>query len=174
MSDYFEAVEPVDEETPKSKTAIKKEMNELQELGKRLLALKADQLSKVPMSVYLQKAIADSARITQHEAHRRHLQYIGKLMRDEDAEAIRQAVDLFDASSKAFAQHLHVLEKWRDRLIAGDNDTIAEYIEKHSVSDIQHFRQLVRNARKDVQNAKNTGASRKLFRFLKEIQDQEP
>ncbi|MCP5162977.1 MAG: DUF615 domain-containing protein [Hahellaceae bacterium] len=173
MSDYFEPVEDFDEEEPKSKSAIKREMHELQDLGKRLLQLRKDQLSKIPMSVYLQKAVEESTRITQHEAQRRHLQYIGKLMRDEDADAIRHAVDLFDASSKVFAQQLHVLEKWRDRLVSGDNDVIAEYIEKHPVSDIQHFRQLVRNAKKDAANEKNTGASRKLFKFLKEIQEQQ-
>ncbi|UZE95212.1 ribosome biogenesis factor YjgA [Alkalimarinus alittae] len=167
----FELPEEFDEENIISKTSIKREMHELQALGKRLTELKRNQLEKVPVSETLKKAIEESARITQREATRRHMQYIGKLMRGEDAEAIQNAVDLFDASSKAFAQALHSLERWRDRLIEGSNDCLTEYFEEHPNADIQHLRQLVRNAKKDVKNEKNTGAAKKLFKYLRMIDD---
>lgn len=169
----FDLPDDYDEESFKSKTAVKKEMHELQALGKRLTELKRSQLEKVPLSEDLRKAIEESSRITQREATRRHLQYIGKLMRAEDTDAIQEAVDLFDASSVAFAQALHALERWRDRLIQGGNEVLSEYIEANPGAEIQHLRQLVRNAKKDVQNEKNTGASRKLFRYLKTIDDKD-
>ena len=165
----FDLPEDSDEESVISKTSIKKEMHELQALGKRLTELKRNQLEKVPMGEVLRKAIEDSQRITQREATRRHMQYIGKLMRDENPEEIQNAVDLFDAGSIAFAQALHALERWRDRLTAGGNEVLSEYIEANSHADIQHLRQLVRNAKKDISNEKNTGASRKLFKYLRSI-----
>ncbi|WP_250657297.1 ribosome biogenesis factor YjgA [Alkalimarinus coralli] len=167
----FDLPEEFDEENIVSKTSIKRDMHKLQALGKRLTELKPNQLEKVPMSETLRKAIDESQRITQREATRRHMQYIGKLMRAEDAEAIQNAVDLFDASSKAFAQALHSLERWRDRLIEGGNETLSEYIHDNPNADIQHLRQLVRNAKKDLKNEKNTGASKKLFRYLRTIDD---
>ncbi|MFD2229663.1 ribosome biogenesis factor YjgA [Alkalimarinus sediminis] len=167
----FDLPEEFDEENIISKTSIKRDMHELQALGKRLTELKQNQLDKVPMSEQLRKAVEESRRITKREATRRHMQYIGKLMRDEDEEAIKNAVDLFDAGSKAFAQALHALERWRDRLIEGGNDILSEYVDENPSADIQHLRQLVRNAKKDVKNEKNTGASKKLFRYLRAIDD---
>lgn len=167
----FDLPEEFDEESVISKTSIKKEMHELQALGKRLTELKRSQLDKVPMSETLRKAIEDSSRITQREATRRHLQYIGKLMRAEDEEEVRRAVDLFDASSIVFAQALHAMERWRDKLTLEGNDALSTYIDENPKADVQHLRQLVRNAKKDAKNEKNTGASRKLFKYLKRVND---
>jgi ribosome-associated protein len=167
----FDLPEEFDEESVISKTSIKKEMHELQALGKRLTELKRSQLDKVPMSETLRKAIEDSSRITQREATRRHLQYIGKLMRAEDEDEVRRAVDLFDASSIVFAQALHAMERWRDKLTQEGNEALSAYIDENPKADVQHLRQLVRNAKKDAQNEKNTGASRKLFKYLKRVND---
>ncbi len=167
----FDTPEEFDEESIISKTSIKKEMHELQALGKRLTELKRSQLDKVPMSDLLRKAVEDSSRINQREANRRHMQYIGKLMRAEDEDEVRHAVDLFDAGSIPFAQALHALERWRDKLTQEGNETLSAYIEENPHADVQHLRQLVRNAKKDIQNEKNTGASRKLFKYLKSVND---
>jgi len=167
----FDTPEELDEESIISKTSIKQDMHELQALGKRLTELKRSQLDKVPMSDVLRKALEESRRITKREATRRHMQYIGKLMRSENEEEIRHAVGLFDASSKVFAQALHALERWRDKLTQEGNEALSAYIEETPKADIQHLRQLVRNAKKDIQNEKNTGASRKLFKYLRSVND---
>ena len=70
-----------DDDIPKSKTQIKREMEALQDLGKKLLGLSKNQLKKVEMSDTLREAFVEAGRIKQHEAMRRHLQYIGKIMR---------------------------------------------------------------------------------------------
>jgi len=123
----------------------------------------------VQMGEDLANAIKESYNITQREAKRRHLQYIGKLMRSEDSEAIQYALDEFDSSSKRFNQELHLLEVWRERLIKEDNQTLSEFVESHSLADIQHLRQLIRNARKDIKINKNTGAAKKLFQYIRKI-----
>lgn len=157
-----------EEEYVISKSQIKREMTALQELGKKLIGLKDNQLAKMPISDELHRAIKESKNITQREATRRHLQFIGKLMRDQDADAIQYALDEFDSSSQRFTQAIHELEVWRKRLIEKSNAVVTEYVEKYPKTNVQHLRQLVRNAVKDHKNEKNTGAAKKLFQYLKD------
>lgn len=157
-----------DEEDVISKSQIKREMTALQELGKKLIDLKENQLVKMPISEELLRVIRESKNITQREAVRRHLQFIGKLMRDQDSEAIQYALDEFDPSSQRFAQATHELEVWRTRLIEGASSVVTEYIEKYPKTNVQLLRQLARNAAKDLKNKKITSSSKKLFQFLKD------
>jgi|TARA_R110001599_G_scaffold1266_4_gene6208 ribosome-associated protein len=157
-----------EEENVISKSQIKREMTALQELGKKLIDLKDNQIAKMPVSDELLRAIKESKNITQREATRRHLQFIGKLMRDQDADAIQYALDEFDSSSQRFTQATHELEVWRKRLIEKSNAVVTEYVEKYPKTNVQYLRQLVRNAVKDHKNDKNTGAAKKLFQYLKD------
>ncbi len=151
-----------------SKSQIKREMAALQDLGKKLIDLKESQLAKMPISDELLRAVKESRNITQREAIRRHLQFIGKLMRDQDSEAIQYALDEFDSSSQRFTQTIHELEVWRTRLIEESGEVVTEYIAKYPKTDVQHIRQLIRNAIKDQKNNKNTGAGKKLFQYLRD------
>lgn len=156
-----------------SKSQIKREMEALQQLGKKLIDLKPAQLKKMPVGEDLARAIKESYNITQREARRRHLQFIGKLMRSEDSEAIQYALDEFDSGSQRFAQELHQLEVWRERFIAEGNNALSEFIELYHSTDVQHLRQLIRNAQKDADNKKNTGAAKKLFQYIREVKKSE-
>jgi len=173
MSDFDHKYHPEDdEEDIKSRTQIKREMEALQDLGKKLTELKKEQLKEVPMGEDLRAAI-DLYRnnITQREARRRQMQYIGKLMRAEDEDAMQAVLDKYDSSSKAFAQSIHELEAWRTRLIDEGNQAMTDFIEKHPSVDVQQLRNLVRNAKKDVENNKNKGSAKKLFQFLREFKN---
>ena len=152
----------------KSKSQIKREMTALQELGIKLIGLKETQLKKMPINDELFRAIKESKNITQREATRRHLQFIGKLMRDHDSEAIQYALDEFDSSSMRFAQTIHELEVWRTRLIEDIGNSLTDYIETYPKTNVQLLRQLIRSAAKDLKNDKNTGASKKLFQHLRD------
>jgi ribosome-associated protein len=74
---------------PPSKTRLKREMHELQRLGERLVALAPAQLQRIELPERLREQIEMARRITAREALRRQLQYVGRLMRDADADAIR-------------------------------------------------------------------------------------
>ncbi|SDW42222.1 ribosome biogenesis factor YjgA [Marinobacter mobilis] len=157
----------------KSKSQLKREMQELQELGKKMLELSTEQLKTLPITDTLQRAISESHRIRQHEARRRHLQYIGKVIRqEEDIDTIRRAIEAFHAGSEEHTRRLHLAERWRDRLINEGDSALGEFIEYCPVADVQHLRNLARNARRDVQKEKNTGQSKKLFRYLRECIDE--
>lgn len=177
MSDRYKARgsgQPEDEEDlVKSKSQLKREMHSLQDLGKRMLDLRDEQLSGLSMSETLRNAIVESRRIRQHEARRRHLQYVGKVLRNEqDPEALRRAVEAFDAGSEEHTRRHHLAERWRDHLIAEGNTAVAGFVEQCPATDVQHLRNLVRNAQKDAKVEKNTGHGKKLFRYLRECIDE--
>ena len=162
-----------EEEFGKSKSQLKREMHALQDLGKRMLELSNDQLDTLPISDTLRRAIEESHRIRQNEARRRHLQFIGKIIRKEDdPEALQRAIDAFDSGSEEHTRRHHLAERWRDRMIAEGDGVIGEFFSYCPDADLQHLRNLVRNARKDVEKQNNTGQARKLFRYLRECIDE--
>ena len=108
----------------KSKTQVKRELHALQDLGERLTTLKPDVLDRLPLTDALRKALADAPKHTAHIARKRHVQYIGKLMRDQDIDAILALADQLDASTRQYNERFHALERWRDRLIGGNDETL--------------------------------------------------
>ncbi len=159
-----------DPDTPKSKSQRKREVNALQDLGTALEALPKDKLAKVPLPENLADALREAKRTTAHEGKRRQMQYIGKLMRsltDEEVDAIRRVLATFVGASKAETARLHAIERWRDRLIAGD-DAVTEFIAAHPDTDVQALRTLVRNARKEAQLGKPPKSSREVFQMVKQ------
>lgn len=161
---------PEDQEAERpSKSQIKREMERLQALGTRLLELKPDQLAKVHLSDDMLAAIAEMGRIKSREARRRHLQYMGKLMRNEDEESISTALERLDAGSAEQKRLLHELERWRDRLIEEGDAALGECLTVYPAADRQQLRQFIRNARREQELEKPPATSRKLFRYLRDI-----
>ncbi|NRP35451.1 MULTISPECIES: ribosome biogenesis factor YjgA [unclassified Marinobacterium] len=155
-----------------SRSQVKREAEELQKLGGRITELRLDQQAKVPMSERLAEACAEMTRITSNGAKKRQLQYIGKLMRTEDADAIRVAIDQFDSASAAHNQKFHALEQLRERLIAGDKSALSEVMEKFENCDMQHLRALIRNAQKERKENKPPANFRKVFQYLRDLDDE--
>lgn len=90
-----------------------------QDLGKQMLDLNDEQLASLDISDTLKAAIVESRRINQREARRRHLQYIGKIIRQEDdPEALARAIGAFNAGSEEHTRRHHLAERWRDRMIS--------------------------------------------------------
>ena len=135
-----------------SRTDLKRESDELQDLGKDLLGLRSDLFDAVGLPEKLVDAIAEAKRITNFEGKRRQMQYVGKLMRKLDpaqVAAARQALDEQHKGSATEKLQLHLAEQWRDRLIADDN-TLAPWMADHPDTDTQQLRALIRQARKDA------------------------
>ncbi|GLQ31306.1 ribosome biogenesis factor YjgA [Litoribrevibacter albus] len=149
-----------------SKSQLKREASFLQDLGKELVDQKQSLLDEMNLTPDLMEAIQEHKRLKQREAKRRHMQYIGKLMRDVDADAIQEALEKTKAGSDQQIRHLHQVERWRDRLIESD-DAITQFFDEYE-ADVQQLRQLVRNARKDQKEQKNRGHAKKLFQWLKD------
>ena len=144
---------PPDNE-PISKSARKREMTALQKLGESLLDLPGERLAQLPLSKRLREAFELAKKLKQHEARRRQLQYIGKLMRAENHQEISAVLARFEDDNRLFRQRFQRLEKIRDDLIADDN-TIEELLGLHPELDRQHLRQLIRQARKALASGDN-------------------
>ena len=144
-------------------------MHELQVLGASLVELPEGQLHAMRLEAGLLRAVLEAKRIKSHEAKRRQIQYIGRLMRDVDAEPIRaRMAELEGSSAQATARHRR-LEAWRERLI-GDDEALTAFAAEHPGADLQTLRALIRNARKEAKENKPPRAFRELFRVLKDIE----
>ena len=138
-----------------SRTDLKRESDELQDLGKDLLTLRADLFNGLGLPDKLADALAEARRITNFEGKRRQMQYVGKLMRKLEPElvdAARAALEVQRTGSAADKLALHLAEQWRDRLIA-DDGALDDWMAEHPGTDTQQLRALIRQARKDAQPA---------------------
>ena len=156
-----------DEEKP-SKTQRKREMHDLQALGARLVELNSEQLAEVGLPDDLREAVEFAQRTTKHEARRRQMQYIGKLMRSVDPAPIREKLKIWDGISADHTARQHRVERWRDRLIE-DESVVDELIRAHPGIDARHLRALARKARAERTEGAPPRAYRELFRALREI-----
>jgi ribosome-associated protein len=154
-----------------SKSQLKREMTALQDLGAELVALSKERLAKIDMPERLRDALLDAQRFTKHEARRRQMQYIGKIMRDTDAAPLRAAMDEIKGNSEAATIRQHRLERLRTRLM-DDEAVFSEVASDYPAADIQHLRQLRRNALREAQLGKPPRSYRELFRELRELEGQ--
>lgn len=154
-----------------SKSAKKREMTALQSLGEALCALSTRELGNIPVDDEdLLAAIQESSRIKHHSARRRHRQYIGKLMRRVDPEPLQQALDALYQSRQDETRRFQELEELRDTLIREGDTALGDLLKQHPRADRQQLRQLLREAQREAQDDKPPAASRRLFRYLRELQ----
>ena len=157
-------------EEPPSKTRRKKDMHALQDLGEKLTTLPPSLLEKCNLPPELQHAISEYKRIPgKRGAKKRQLQFIGKVMRDIDAEPILQVLDEQSQQAELDKRRFHRLEEMRDKLLAGDQTMLDELIRENPGMEIQYVRQLIRQAQKEASDSKPPAAARKLFVYLREL-----
>jgi len=153
-----------------SRTKKKQHVEELQKLGAALVRLPPVQLASLALPDALLQAVLDAQRFTSHEARRRQMQYIGKVMRKVDPEPVRAALAAVTGKSAAARAQQRRLESWRERLI-GDDGALTAFAGEHAGADLQALRTLIRNARKEIAESKPPRAQRELFRVLRGFSD---
>jgi ribosome-associated protein len=82
-----------------SKSQLKRDSHALQEMGKQLVEMPEGKLQKFTLPESLKEAIYEARRLKSREAKRRHLQYIGKLMRISDIDDIQITLEKMDHQS---------------------------------------------------------------------------
>ena len=155
-----------------SKTQRKREMHERQALGQKLVELSAAQLARLDLPAGLRAAIDETQRISGHEARRRQLQYVGKLMRGADFSAIQSAYDGLLGSSREAVALMHQCERLRDRML-DDDAALAEFVDQNAGVDSQWLRAKVRAARQERAAARAPRHARELYKWL-HVQLQNP
>ena len=154
-----------------SKTRQKKAMHELRDLGADLVGLSAGQLRRIDLPEDILAAVRECQKITAHGAHRRQLQYLGKLMRGADEAPIRAGLALLRGESAAETARLHRLERMRTRLLE-DEAALSAIAAAWPGADLQQLRQLRRNALKEQAAGKPPKNYRAIFQALQELDQQ--
>lgn len=157
-----------EDSTRPSKTKQKEAMHALRDLGAELVELSVGQLKRMDLPESLLAAVRDCQKITSHGARRRQMQYIGKLMRGVNEEPIRAGLALVRGESAAETARLHRIERMRNRLLE-DESVLSEIASTWPQVDLQHLRQLRRNALKEHEAGKPPKSFRAIFQVLKEL-----
>ena len=63
------------------------------------------------------------------------------------------------------------MENWRDRMIAEGDKAVNDFIGEYHQADRQKLRQVVKNASKEKEQEKTPAHARKLFKYIREIID---
>ncbi|MFT5781265.1 MAG: ribosome-associated protein [Pseudomonas sp.] len=155
----------------KSKTQVKRDLHALVDLGERLTTLKPDLIARLPLTDALRRALADAPKHTANIARKRHIHFIGKLMRDQDVESILALIDQLDASTRQYNERFHNLERWRDRLITGTDALLDSFVTDYPEADRQHLRQLIRQAQHEATQNKPPATTRKIFKYIRELDE---
>ena len=151
-----------------SKSEIKRDAEDLKQLGEKLVNLTKANLTKVPLDDSLKDAIELAQRL-QKEARRRQLQYIGKLLRSIDAEPIREALEKIENKHNQQQAMLHKLEILRDELVAKGDVALTDLLNEHPSADRQQLRNLIRAAQKEKEQNKPSKAYREIYQILRAL-----
>ncbi len=148
-----------------SKTQRKRQMAELQDVGAALVRLTPEQLARIDLPQTLREAVLACRGFTRHEAIRRQVQYIGRIMRELDAGPIVEQLAALHAPSRKQTALFHLAEKWRDELLA-DPAALARFEREFPHADAHRLRALVEAARDERTAKRAPKHHRELFHAL--------
>ena len=174
------------EEKQISKSAKKRESQKLQKLGEELAKLSNAQRNGLDLSQELREAFLLYDKISDREGKRRQMQFIGRLLREEEEENIQKIYLGLTGAQNAHYENVanfQIAEKFRTRLLeAGENElkTILNELyargmsAKNSDENLPSFEELeeiVKKARKNGAGEAHDGKnySRQLFKKIIEI-----
>jgi ribosome-associated protein len=152
-----------------SKSAKKREMLALQSLGQELADLSDKQFKKI---VFSEDALREALEFyrtipdKKHEARRRQMQFIGKVMRGIEPDSLQTQLEAIKSTDNEEKRKYHHAEQWRDRLLE-DPKKATDFLNEFS-SDAQRLNQLIRAAKKARELGKDKGEARSLYRALYE------
>jgi ribosome-associated protein len=161
--------EPDESSESPSKSELKRQSRELQDLGEELVRLPAPELAAIEMPDELREAVETARRITAHGARVRQRLYIGKLLRHADVEPIRQALEHRAERDRLRVRQEHAVEEWRTRLLADEPAAWTELGTRIAATELAELRSLARPARAENHGGRPPAAARKLFRRLREL-----
>ncbi len=168
MPDSATDIDDLDEEL-KSKSEVKREMIKLQAFGQKLIDLSKHQRSKIPFTEDIKDALILADKIkNKHEALRRHVRHLAKILAETDLEPINQALDVMANKHQQETAKFIKLEKMRDDVIEQGSPVIEALLSEHETMDRQKLRQLSRQAAKEKKIEKPGKYYKELFEYLKE------
>lgn len=152
-----------------SKSQRKRDAHAVKDLGETLVELDASQLSKFDLPEFIVGVINETRRIKKHGARKRQLMYLAKQLRQIDTEPLQQQLAQLQRPHQEDVALLHQIERWRDRLLQEDQETLTDFIKQHPQADVQQLRQLIRNSQKEAQQQAAPKSARQLFKYIREL-----
>jgi ribosome-associated protein len=171
VTEHEQELEAVEEgEEYLSRSEKKRRSTAIQKIGEELASFPISAIRSFNLPPELLQEYEELHTITKHEAKRRKMQYIGKVLRDVDIEPIKARIEEVQEGKAAQSADFHHLERLRERLLQGDKEALTFVMETYQHVDIQKLRQLVRNAKKEIEKQKPPKSSKLLFRYLRELE----
>ena len=152
-----------------NKTQIKKDMAVLFALSEEMSELSATQLKCLELPENIHKAVVEVSGMPHKGARKRLLKFVTGQLHKIDVEPILEKLARMKNKSAHAVREHHIVERWRDKLISGGNDALAELFNEQPHADRQQLRQLLRNAQKEAEANKPPKSSRLLYRYLKDL-----
>ena len=135
----------------------------MQALGEQLIELDDELLDSLPLDERLRQAIAEARSMKSREALRRHKQYIGKLMRAADLDAIEALLSRLRADERRRQRLFANAEQWRDRLLHDGERALAEFTAVTGRADAR-LAELLGDVARATSDRAETTAKRAIFR----------
>lgn len=155
-----------------SRSQLKRDMHDLQQLGADLAALGDRVVKEAELPKDVEDALLLIKKLKKHEARRRHMQYVGKLMRTFDTTHAKEIVEAAKLGHTVKTAEFHRIEKVREELVNGNDELMQKLFEAHP-EEGQRLRQLVLGARREKAKGKPPKDSRALFKLLRSLPEPE-
>jgi Uncharacterized protein conserved in bacteria len=159
----------------KSRSQKKRESTAVQKIGATLTSLPKAEIEALGLPDDLVAALLDWKKFPGHEAKRRQMQYIGRIMRDMNLDAIEEILEAHLSPKRAEAQQLHQIETLRDTLVnAEDNErerVLATITAQYPSAPLARLRHLAITAGAERAGKKPPKAYRELFRLLRDMHE---
>ncbi|MGE0115334.1 MAG: ribosome biogenesis factor YjgA [Steroidobacteraceae bacterium] len=171
MKKFYDTHRPEDDDidTGPSKSALKRQSTELQQLGESLIELTPEELDALQLPEKLRDAVDIARRITAHGGLYRQKQFIGKLMRKIDIEPIRAALEAKRQQHRVDVLRFRRAEQWRDRLLGEDAGSLTALLAEHPDADRNQLERLIARAHHEQQRKQAPVAARELFTVLRDL-----
>lgn len=155
-----------------SRTDIKLAAEHVTDIGVQLGELSESALKKFGLPEELLAALLLLKKMDVGPAIKRQKLFIGKWLRQHEDElaAIKARLDELEARAKQQNLHFQKLERWRDRLLSGQDEALNEFMQDFPQADRTLLRQHIRNAIKEAEMEKPPKSARALFQYLKGLE----
>ena len=148
--------EPDTELEPPSKTQLKQDATDLQQLGQKLTSYSSAVLRKLSLNEVLISALEEFNRLpNSHGARRRQLQFIGKLMRDLDYDAVMKSIDDLESGHLRKKKKPSAAKLLCEAILESGDAEINAALEQYPQLSRQTMRQLYREYNRAAETSRD-------------------